>query len=319
MLRELLLLAASAPLCACSASLRRGVSTTEAATALEQVTRSSANELDPAVSPDGTAIAYEVATTADARPHVEVMTLATGSRRVEYTSNDVTGFQPAWMRDGSAIVFVSDAGGSPHLVQTAGGGLARPTFLGDVGNPNLPSLRPAPAPDGSTLAMSLGPVELFRTGWRRATPVHAALAVSDVRGAGLSVLGEGTDPAWSPDGKRIVFVRVAAGHAHLFVARADGSEPRQITDGSDDDASPSFSPDGRYIVYCSTHRTELRWTQANLFVVRDDGSGLVQLTEGDRDACRPDWAPDGSIYFHADATDRFHIWRLRPVGDMARQ
>jgi Tol biopolymer transport system component len=313
MLRELLFLAASAPLCACSASLRRSVSTTEAATELEQITRSSANELDPAVSPDGTAIAYEVAASADARPHVEVMTLATGSRRVEYTSNDVTGIQPAWMRDGSAIVFVSDAGGSPRLVQTAGGGFARATFLGDVGNPNLPALRPAPAPDGSTLAMSLGAVELFRTGWRRATPMRAALAVSDVRGAGLSILGEGSDPAWSPDGKRIAFVRVADGHTHLFVARADGTEPKQITDGSDDDAAPSFSPDGRYIVYCSTHRTELRWTQANLFVVRDDGSSLVQLTEGDRDACRPDWASDGSIYFHADATDRFHIWRLRPL------
>jgi Tol biopolymer transport system component len=315
--RELLLLAAMASLCACSATLRRGVSTTEAATGLEQVTRSNANELDPAVSPDGKEIAYEVAATADARPHVEVMTLGADARRLEYTSNDVTGFQPAWMRDGSSIVFVSDAGGSLRLVQTAGSGLAGGTFLGDVGNPNLPAVRPAPAPDGSTLAMSLGAVELFRTGWRRATPVHAALAISDVRGAGLSILGEGTDPAWSPDGKRIAFVRVAGGHTHLFVARADGTEPRQITDGSDDDASPSFSPDGRYIVYCSTHRTELRWTQANLFVVRDDGSGLVQLTEGDRDACRPDWASDGSIYFHADATDRFHIWRLRPVGEMA--
>jgi Tol biopolymer transport system component len=163
-----LLLAASAPLCACSASLRRGVSTTEAATALEQVTRSGGNELDPAVSPDGMAIAYEVAATPDARPHVEVMTLGAGPRRIEYTSNDVTGFQPAWMHDGSGIVFVTDGGGSPHLVQTAGSGLAGPTFLGDVGNPNLPAVRASPAPDGSTLAMSLGAVELFRTGWRRA-------------------------------------------------------------------------------------------------------------------------------------------------------
>jgi Tol biopolymer transport system component len=309
--------AATASLCACSASLRRGVSTTEAATGLEQVTRSNANELDPAVSPDGTAIAYEVASTPDARPHVEVMTLGAAPGRVEYTSNDVTGFQPAWMRDGSGIVFVSNTGGSPHLLQTAGGGLAGATFVGDVGNPNLPGFRPAIAPDGSTLAMSLGAVELFRTGWRRTAALHAALAVSDVRGAGLSILGEGADPAWSPDGKRIAFVRVAGGHAHLFVARADGTDPQQITEGSDDDASPSFSPDGRYIVYCSTHPTELRWTQANLFVVRDDGSGLVQLTEGDRDSCRPDWARDGNIYFHADATDRFHIWRLRPVGDMA--
>ncbi len=60
------------------------------------------------------------------------------------------------------------------------------------------------------------------------------------------------------------------------------------------------------------HPNDAGWMQANLFVVHPDGSGLVQLTEGDRLACRPDWANDGFVYFHANATDRFHIWRIRP-------
>lgn len=316
MLRSVLLLAASAPLFACTASLRRGVNTTEAATALEQVTHSDANELDPAVSPDATAIAYEQAATPDATPHVEVMSLAKSGPRVEYSSKEASGIQPAWMPDGSGIVFVSSAGGSQRLVQTFAGGLGQSDFLGDVGNPELPAAWPALAPDGKTLAMSLGDVELFENGWRRARPIRAALAVSDLRGSALAVLGEGTDPVFSPDGTRIAFVRYEQGHAHLFVANADGTGARSITDGLDDDAGPSFSPDGRFIVYCSSHRTEHPWVESNLFVVRDDGSGLVQLTEGDREACRPDWARDGYIYFHADATDRFHIWRIRPLGEL---
>ena len=72
-------------------------------------------------------------------------------------------------------------------------------------------------------------------------------------------------------------------------------------------------------MFCSAHgQKEQGWTQSNLFVVRADGSGLEQLTEGDRIACRPDWASDGLIYFHANATDQFHIWRLAPRALTAR-
>jgi hypothetical protein len=41
--------------------------------------------------------------------------------------------------------------------------------------------------------------------------------------------------------------------------------------------------------------------------------GFEAATEGDHSARRPAWAHDGFIYFHADVTDRFHIWRIRPI------
>jgi Tol biopolymer transport system component len=128
----------------------------------------------------------------------------------------------------------------------------------------------------------------------------------------LVVLGIGSEPAWSPDGKSLAFTRTVAGHRHLFVARADGTEDRPITDGPDDDERPTWSPDGRSIAFCTTLVDATAWPQSNLFVVRADGSGLVQLTEGDHVACHPSWGRDGFVYFHANARDRFHIWRLRP-------
>ena len=60
-MRALPLVVLAGPLVACSATIRRPVWTTDAAAALEQVTRSGQNEFDPAVSPDGSAIAYDVA------------------------------------------------------------------------------------------------------------------------------------------------------------------------------------------------------------------------------------------------------------------
>ena len=92
---------------------------------------------------------------------------------------------------------------------------------------------------------------------------------------------------------------------------ADGTDPRQITDGASDDEAPAWSPDGRRLVFCSTN-VAVETRQANLFTVSPDGAGLVQLTEGDRYACHPAWGRDGFIYFHANATGRFHVWRLRP-------
>ncbi len=125
--RKLLRLAAMAPLFGCSASLRHGVTTTEAARGLEQVTHTSSNEFDPAVSPDGKAIAYESADSPTSTPHLEVMSLSdsTSGRpaRVEYSSKDAMGMAPAWTPDGQAVVFQSDALGPSRLVETIGDGI----------------------------------------------------------------------------------------------------------------------------------------------------------------------------------------------------
>ncbi len=300
----------------CAGTLQRPVVTTEAAMELTQVTNSRTNEIDPSVSPDGKAIAYAVAAAADARTHVEVASL-TNTKHVLYASNDVLGREPTWMPDSSGIVFVSKVSpNSPEkLVQTFGQNEHRPIFLADVGNPNFLGVRPAVSPTG-LVAMSIAQVGFRDSGWPTVKQVDRGIGVTDLGGHGTEVIGSGTDPAWSPDGKLIAYAKRTAGREHLFVANADGTEAHQITDGTADDEEPSWSPDGKRIVFCSAHGTD-EWTQANLFVVRPDGSRLVQLTEGDRLACHPTWARDGYVYFHANVTDRFHIWRIRVRDDSA--
>ncbi|MGO8996691.1 MAG: hypothetical protein ACLQVI_25535 [Polyangiaceae bacterium] len=321
MVRTFLPVLVSVPLVAfawgCAAPMQRAVNTTEAATEMQQVTRSRTNELDPAISPDAKSIAYEVADSLDSTPHIEAMDLqgAVSGRpgRVEYSSKNAMGLEPAWTSDGSRLVFVSNALGPYKLVETIGPSIDETRLLGSVGDPTLTGGWPAISP-GGTVAMTLGPLDLFlRSGWRSARHLDSALGLSDLEGSATTVLGEGTDPAWSPDGTHIAFSRAVRGRAHVFVMKADGTDATQITDGSDDDIHPSWAPDGSAIVFCSAHSVENQWTQANLFSVHPDGSWLVQLTEGDRIACRPNWAQDGYVYFHANATDRFHIWRIRPV------
>jgi Tol biopolymer transport system component len=309
------MLAASTALVACSPSVWRPLQTTEAASDLAQVTHSRDNELDPAVSPDARVIAYEVAPTLEAVPRIEVMSLegvsSGGPRSIEYSSGQVLGRQPTWLPDGSGLYFLSTTAKGSRLMEMIGFGAGKMPVVADPGELSFAGEWPAVSPDGTTIAMSVAHVDTYQTGWRSARHLDQALGFAGPLGSAFRVSGAGTEPAWSPDGKQLAFVRVAGGHAHLFVLNADGAEARQITEGASDDEAPSWSPDGTRLVFCSANVT-VGARQADLFTVSPDGSGLVQLTEGDRYACHPTWGRDGFIYFHANATDRFHVWRLRP-------
>ena len=66
-----------------------------------------------------------------------------------------------------------------------------------------PVLSIPPAEPAHAGAMSVSRTRLFETGWRSTERIDQALAVSDLDGANLVVLGIGSEPAWSPDGKRL--------------------------------------------------------------------------------------------------------------------
>jgi TolB protein len=66
-------------------------------------------------------------------------------------------------------------------------------------------------------------------------------------------------PAWSPDGKRIVFSSNRAGPANigqLYAVDPDGSNLEKLTDGPGAFVQPSWSPDGRRIYVHQHWETE---------------------------------------------------------------
>jgi dipeptidyl aminopeptidase/acylaminoacyl peptidase len=82
----------------------------------------------------------------------------------------------------------------------------------------------------------------------------AATATGTAAGAGPRPLTAGprdSAPRWSPDGRRLAFLRHAGKGDQLFVLPLDGGEARQLTDLPGGAKSPAWSPDGRTLAFLS--------------------------------------------------------------------
>jgi len=173
---------------------------------------------------------------------------------------------------------------------------------------------------------SNGQIAYQRLAYLEGTLAGGLFAHAPTRGGAQLVLSgdaSAETPAYSPDGRLIAFVAdldsVAATRPRIYLMRADGSGLRELTAGAQRDGHPSFSADGRSIVF---DRTTTGFDHySHIFLVRIDGSGLRQLTYGaevrDTD---PTFAPSGkTIAFVSErgngrTGDRFDIFSMRSDG-----
>lgn len=95
-------------------------------------------------------------------------------------------------------------------------------------------------------------------------------------------------PAPSPDGARLAFASSRDGDFEIYVAAADGANPRRLTASRGLDIRPAWSPDGRHLAFSS-----MRDGNYEIYVMAADGSDLRRITNHPERDDFAQWHPDG--------------------------
>jgi Tol biopolymer transport system component len=98
--------------------------------------------------------------------------------------------------------------------------------------------------------------------------------------------GEDSFPAWSPDGRTILFNR---GIGDLYLIRPDGTGRTRLTRHPRIEAFPSWSPDGSQIAFASDRGR--REQSYQIYVMRSAGTAVRQITDGRASHFNPAWQP----------------------------
>ncbi|HVM46582.1 MAG TPA: hypothetical protein VMU04_01075 [Candidatus Acidoferrum sp.] len=101
--------------------------------------------------------------------------------------------------------------------------------------------------------------------------------------------GSNFSPAVSPDGSEVAMILDKDGWTDLYVCGRDSSDPKRLTRSPQDESSPCWSPDGRWICYAAKdreHRTLKKISPSG-------GTAQTIPTSGMPSPSEPDWSPDG--------------------------
>ena len=119
--------------------------------------------------------------------------------------------------------------------------------------------------------------------------------------------------AWfSPDGKKIIWRAsrpktaaeikeykdliaenlVAPTHMEVWIANADGSDAKQVTELAQANWAPNFTPDGNHFIFCSNHEYK-RGFPFNMYLANADGSNIQKISRDKGFDAFPMFSPDG--------------------------
>jgi TolB protein len=229
----------------------------------QQVTRYRSISIMPAVSPDGTKIAFT--SYARGNPAIFVHSVDTGRRLPFYNQVASMNATPDFTPDGKQIVYSSTASGwaQIYIANLDGSNLRRisSTRVIEV----EPKVNPKTGSEMVFVSGRSGPQQIYKM---------------NLDGANVERLtpgeGEASNPSWHPDGQVIAYAWTrgfATGNFNIFIMDVASRTYNQLTHGAGRNENPSWAPDGRHLVFMST-----RSGSPQIWTMLADGTQLKRLT-----------------------------------------
>ena len=250
---------------------------------------------DPAISPDGTRVAF---TRGGGEHGLYVINVdGSGERRIFADRSGL--WSPKWSPDGRYILFVrSDYSWKcKDWSEEYGRYNCRPATDGDGGLPLIRETRPRLArvdTDGGSYQDIAGLDSVSAPDWIDTGIVYASEAGIQItsptsqdanRKVHFDILQQYyQDPDWQPGGGRIVLQQRRPGHWEIFSVNPDGSGYSALTrpatalvDEMPSNVSPAWSPDGQSIVFLSNRTAQNDAGPWGVWVMNADGSNQRRL------------------------------------------
>jgi TolB protein len=205
---------------------------------------------------------------------IDAIELATG-KRVTLISMAGLNITPAFSPDGNDVAFASSQDGNSELYKAE---LRSKTLTRLTAN-NGGDLSPSWSPSGREIAFVSD---------RGGSPQVYLMSADGSNVRRLTFEGDhNAAPAWSPRGNWIAYVcRTSERLFKLCLITPDGQKRVQLTTGQGVDDSPSWSPDGRHLVFSSS-----KDGKSHIYMVNSDGTELERLTSGGIYHSSPAWSP----------------------------
>jgi Tol biopolymer transport system component len=278
-------------------------------------------EFLPSFSPDGNQIAFGWRGENERESHIYVKLIGTDGLPLQLTSGPGSDFNPVWSPDGRFIAFLR------YLTETAAilliPALSGPAHkIAEIRLADVPAPFLAWSPDGNSLVIShkdslKEPAALFvvaiETGGKRRLTSPPPEVTGNTSGD--------TNPAFSPDGRTLAFIRTIGLRPELYLLRVSDAlqpvgEAKRIPLGQLRCLAPAWTEDGREIVLSS-------WQGQGLWRIAVSGSAVrsaepARLPFGDNAFC-PAISRRGHRLAYSDEFFHYGIWRMAaPGGPTAR-